>query len=122
MIGIAGAGTMGSLIAALGCVAGEDVLLWDVDAAGLERGVERGREELRGGAERGRWPAGLEERLQAASAESDLARCEVVIEAIVERVEPKRELFTRLSENVVARPPTKAVVLARPYRDSLQHC
>ena len=75
MIGVAGAGTMGSLIAALGCVAGHDTLLWDVDAAGLERGVERAREELRGGAERGRWDAGLDEKLRPASSEDDLAGC-----------------------------------------------
>jgi 3-hydroxybutyryl-CoA dehydrogenase len=98
MIGVAGAGTMGSLIAALGCVAGEEVLLWDVDAAGLEKGVERGREELRGGAERGRWDAGLDERLRAAGSEEDLAGCDIVIEAIVERVEPKRDLFARIGE------------------------
>jgi 3-hydroxybutyryl-CoA dehydrogenase len=98
MIGVAGAGTMGSLIAALGCVAGEDTLLWDQDAAALEKGVERAREELRGGAERGRWDAGLEAKIQPATSEEDLARCDVVVEAIVERVEPKRDLFARIGE------------------------
>ena len=98
MIGVAGAGTMGSLIAALGCVAGHDTLLWDVDADGLAKGVERAREELRGGAERGRWDAGLDEKLQPASSEDDLARCDFVVEAIVERVEPKRDLFARIGE------------------------
>ena len=98
MIGVAGAGTMGSLIAALGCVAGEETLLWDADGAALERGVERAREELRGGAGRGRWDAGLESSLRPASGEDELARCDVVVEAIVERVEPKRELFARIGE------------------------
>jgi 3-hydroxybutyryl-CoA dehydrogenase len=98
VIGVVGAGTMGSLIAALGCVAGEDTVLWDADADALARGVERAREELRGGAERGRWEAGLDERLQPAASEDDLARCDVVVEAIVERVEPKRELFARIGE------------------------
>src|SRR3954452_19104789 len=89
---------MGSLIAAVGCVAGEETLLWDQDAAALEKGVERARDELRGGAERGRWDDGLDERLRAAASEEDLAGCDIVIEAIVERVEPKRELFARVGE------------------------
>ena len=43
-VGVVGAGTMGSLIAALGCVAGHETLLFDPVAEDLERGVERGRE------------------------------------------------------------------------------
>jgi 3-hydroxybutyryl-CoA dehydrogenase len=98
MLGVVGAGTMGSLIAALGCVAGEDTLLWDADAAALERGVQRARDELAGGAERGRWDAGLESRLSAAGSLDDVARADVIVEAIVERVEPKRELFAQLGK------------------------
>jgi 3-hydroxybutyryl-CoA dehydrogenase len=98
MIGVAGAGTMGSLIAALGCVAGEETLLWDADEGALGAGVDRACEELRGGAERGRWAPGREELLRAASGPDELASGEVVIEAIVERLDAKRSLFSTLRE------------------------
>ena len=98
MLAVVGAGTMGSLIAALGCVAGEQTLLWDADADALERGLQHARDELAGGAERGRWEAGLDERLGAAGGLGDVARADVIVEAIVEKVEPKRELFARLGE------------------------
>src|SRR5439155_24604708 len=98
MLAVVGAGTMGSLIAALGCVAGEQTLLWDADADALERGLQHARDELAGGAERGRWEAGLDERLSAAGGLGDVARAHVIVEAIVEKVEPKRELFARLGE------------------------
>ncbi|MGH2891178.1 MAG: 3-hydroxyacyl-CoA dehydrogenase NAD-binding domain-containing protein, partial [Solirubrobacteraceae bacterium] len=39
VIGVAGAGTMGSGIAQLGCVAGLTTLLHDPDAGALERGI-----------------------------------------------------------------------------------
>jgi 3-hydroxybutyryl-CoA dehydrogenase len=96
MIGVVGAGTMGSLIAALGCVAGRETLLHDPIAEALEKGVERARTELAGGAERGRWDAGLEERLRPAPSLEDLAPCEIVIEAAPERLELKRDLFAKL--------------------------
>ena len=89
MLAVVGAGTMGSLIAALGCVAGEQTLLWDADADALERGLQHARDELAGGAERGRWEAGLDERLGAAGGLGDVARADVIVEAIVEKVEPK---------------------------------
>ncbi|HEY3191042.1 MAG TPA: 3-hydroxyacyl-CoA dehydrogenase NAD-binding domain-containing protein, partial [Solirubrobacteraceae bacterium] len=98
MLGVVGAGTMGSLIAALGCVAGEPTLLWDADAAALGRGLRRARDELAGGAERGRWAAGLDQHLGTADGLDDIARADVIVEAIVEKVEPKRELFARLGE------------------------
>ena len=97
MIGVVGAGTMGSLIAALGCVAGHETLLWDPVADALERGVAHAREELAGGAERGRWEAGLGERLQPADGVGAFADCEVVIEAAPERLDVKQSLFGELS-------------------------
>jgi 3-hydroxybutyryl-CoA dehydrogenase len=98
VIGVVGAGTMGSLIAALGCVAGHETLLWDPVPEALERGVEHGRKELTGGAERGRWDAGLEERLRAASGIGDFADCEVVIEAAPEKLDLKQSLFRELAD------------------------
>jgi 3-hydroxybutyryl-CoA dehydrogenase len=96
MLGVVGAGTMGSLIAALGCVAGRDTLLHDPIPEALAAGIERARKELAGGAERGRWDAGLESRLRAAETLEDLSACEIVIEAAPERLDVKHELFGKL--------------------------
>jgi 3-hydroxybutyryl-CoA dehydrogenase len=98
MLGVVGAGTMGSLIAALGCVAGRETLLFDPIPEALEKGVERARKELAGGAERGRWDAGLESNLRAAESLQDLSGCEIVIEAAPERLDLKHELFSSLRE------------------------
>ena len=45
-------------IAALGCVAGRDTVLYDPIPEALAKGEERARKELAGGAERGRWTPG----------------------------------------------------------------
>jgi 3-hydroxybutyryl-CoA dehydrogenase len=101
-LGVVGAGTMGSGIAQLGCLAGMETFLHDPVPEALERGAEALRSGLDKGAERGRWSredadaAGA--RLRPAPALEDLAPCGLVIEAAPERVELKRELFERLSE------------------------
>ncbi len=105
-IGVAGAGTMGAGIAQLACLAGARTLLHDPVPEALKRGLEQIRLHLERGAERGRWSAedaaAAADRLQAAGSLDGLAPCELVIEAAPERLELKRELFTRLSEEVVS--------------------
>jgi 3-hydroxybutyryl-CoA dehydrogenase len=105
-IGVAGAGTMGAGIAQLGCLSGARTLLHDPLPEALERGIAQIRGHLERGAVRGRWSeadaAAAVQRLQAAPALGDLAPCELVIEAAPERLEVKRELFARLSEEVVS--------------------
>jgi 3-hydroxybutyryl-CoA dehydrogenase len=106
VIGVAGAGTMGSGIAQLGCLAGARTLLHDPVPEALERGIDRIRGHLERGAERGRWSAkdavDSAVRLEAAPALDDLAECELVIEAAPERLSLKQELFAGLSEGVVS--------------------
>src|SRR4051794_33671900 len=101
-LGVVGAGTMGSGIAQLGCLAGMETFLHDPVPEALAAGAERLREGLRKGAERGRWS---DEEADAAAgrfhecpALEELAECELVIEAAPERAELKRDLFARLSE------------------------
>jgi len=105
-IGVAGAGTMGAGIAQLGCLSGARTLLHDPDPAALERGLDGIRTRLERSAERGRLSAAeaadAAGRLEAAPALEDFAGCELVIEAAPERLEIKRELFTRLSEGIVS--------------------
>jgi 3-hydroxybutyryl-CoA dehydrogenase len=101
-LGVVGAGTMGSGIAQLGCLAAIPTVLHDPLPDALERGAEGLRRGLAKGAERGRWSqedadaAGA--RLETAGELGGLAGCDLVIEAAPERPDLKRELFASLSE------------------------
>src|SRR2546423_7372985 len=114
VIGVVGAGTMGAGIAQLACRAGAQALLHDAIPEALERGVQRVREGLTKEAAR-RQAAGSDrdagevestesafERVQPVAELSQLASCDLVIEAAPERLELKHELFRRLSEIVGA--------------------
>ena len=100
-LGVVGAGTMGSGIAQLGCLAGIDTVLHDPVPEALERGAGAVHAGLAKGAERGRWTAGEADaaaaRLSSAVELEGLAGCELVIEAAPERPDLKRELFASLS-------------------------
>src|SRR3954453_9314515 len=101
VIGVVGAGTMGSGIAQLGALSGARTLLFDADNAAVERALERIPAQLERGAEKGRWSAedagGARDRLEAAGSLEDLAACELIVEAAPESLEIKRELFGELS-------------------------
>ena len=105
-IGVAGAGTMGAGIAQLACLSGARTLLHDPLPEALDKGLEGIRAQLERGVERGRLSSSeaqtASERLEPAAALEDLADCELVIEAAPERLELKRELFARLSEEIVS--------------------
>jgi 3-hydroxybutyryl-CoA dehydrogenase len=106
-IGVAGAGTMGAGIAQLACLAGARTLLHDPLPEALERGLEQIKRHLERGAERGRWTAddaaAAAGRLEAAPSLDALSACELVVEAAPERLELKRDLFARLSGDVVSK-------------------
>jgi 3-hydroxybutyryl-CoA dehydrogenase len=92
---------MGAGIAQVACLGGFETLLHDPFPDALDRGIERVRDGLAKGAERGRWSredadAALR-RLRPATALEDLSACGLAIEAAPEQVELKRELFARLS-------------------------
>jgi 3-hydroxybutyryl-CoA dehydrogenase len=100
-IGVVGAGTMGSGIAQLAALAGARTLVHDAVPEGLAQGVGRLKGGLAKGAERGRWS---QEEADAAAARVEpvadlaaLAPATLVIEAIAESLEAKRELFGALA-------------------------
>jgi 3-hydroxybutyryl-CoA dehydrogenase len=101
VLGVAGAGTMGSGIAQLGCVAGLATLLYDPDAEALQRGRDRITRQLDREVSRGRMelPAAESAKasLRTAAGLEDLAACDLVIEAAPESLELKRSLFAALS-------------------------
>jgi 3-hydroxybutyryl-CoA dehydrogenase len=107
VIGVLGAGTMGSGIAQLAARSGAHALLYDPLSNALKAGMERIAEGLRKEAARSAPGEGGRERAEAAlervQAVDDLAalsHCELVIEAAPERLELKHELFKRLSSIV----------------------
>jgi 3-hydroxybutyryl-CoA dehydrogenase len=104
VIGVLGAGTMGSGIAQLAARSGARTLLHDPVPEALEQGLQRAREGLRKEAAKGRLEQDRAEQASAALESVDtleaLAPCELVIEAVPERLELKHELFARLSQIV----------------------
>lgn len=99
-IGICGAGTMGSGIAYAAAASGCDVLLHDVSDELLARGMEHVDRFVASGLERGKIAQeeaeSLRDRIHPASEPILLAPCELVIEAIIEDLDIKRDLFERL--------------------------
>ena len=100
--GVVGCGAMGTGIAQLCAAAGYDVVVVDADEAQLERGLARIKSGLEREAERERL---TQEQLDRALAGltgsqrlSDVADVDIVVEAIIEEIGPKRELFAQLGE------------------------
>lgn len=100
VVGIVGVGTMGRGIAQVAAQAGCRVLLHDAQPGAVDEArtrLERIWERL---AEKGRLDAGAvaacRERLADARSIAELGDCQLVIEAIVEDLEAKRELFRDL--------------------------
>ncbi len=106
VIGVLGAGTMGSGIAQLACRAGARTLLHDPIPEALQRGAERARGGLEKEAAKGRITAAQARaaagRLEVVADMEAFAPCELVIEAAPELPELKREIYARLSEIVAA--------------------
>lgn len=130
-LAVIGAGLMGSGIAQVSAQAGWDVVLRDVTDAALQRGTDGIRASLDKFVAKG--------RLEAAAAEQALARitpttdldaaadADIVVEAVFEDVDTKRDIFrtldglvkedTVLASNTSAIPITKiAAATARPER------
>ncbi len=104
VIGVLGAGTMGSGIAQLAAKSGAQTLLHDPIPDALARGVQRAEDGLRKEAAKGRLSEeeahAASERLHAVDSLEALAESELVIEAAPERLELKHELYRQLSEIV----------------------
>jgi 3-hydroxybutyryl-CoA dehydrogenase len=107
IVGVVGAGAMGSGIAQVAATAGHRVVLADADASAVDRARQGLLKALAREVEKGRIPAGGDrtvlERVtfvEGVSALAAFANCGIVIEAIVERLDAKRELFASV-ESVV---------------------
>ncbi|NEM96091.1 3-hydroxyacyl-CoA dehydrogenase NAD-binding domain-containing protein [Pontibacter burrus] len=100
-IGIVGAGTMGQGIAQICSQAGYKTILFDINATVLEKAQQTTASNLDKGIERG--------KLTLAEKEAALANltftgntldlhCDVIIEAVVERLEVKQSIFKELAD------------------------
>lgn len=99
-IGVIGAGTMGHGIAQVAAQSGYAVCLVDIDPAALERGLAAVGKSLDKLVSKGRLDAEARqatiERLTTSSDLADLAQCDLVVEAIVEKLEVKASVFRQL--------------------------
>ena len=120
VIGVIGAGAMGAGLAQVAAAAGFSVLLDDQCTEAAARGVGEAAKRLRRLVEKGQLDAAAAEaavdRIRMVDDLTGLADAELVIEAIVERLDIKQELFERLEaivgENTILASNTSALPIA----------
>jgi 3-hydroxybutyryl-CoA dehydrogenase len=99
-VGVVGLGTMGAGIAQIALLAGSEVVGREVSEELNERARGRIEHFLARAVEKGKLDAGERDaalaRLRTTTEVEDLAECDLVIEAIVEELDAKRELFAEL--------------------------
>jgi 3-hydroxybutyryl-CoA dehydrogenase len=102
--GVVGAGTMGNGIAQVAAVAGLPTVLVDVAPAALERGLAAIGKSLDRLAAKGKLgteaAAEARGRIRSAGSLDELAECDLVVEAVVERFEVKREVLAELDRRL----------------------
>jgi 3-hydroxybutyryl-CoA dehydrogenase len=99
-VGVAGFGLMGSGIVEVCARSGYDVIVREVTDDLLSRGMQRLDGSLARGEERGKLSRTDREtarnRVRGTTSLADFARCDLVIEAIVELMDKKKELYAEL--------------------------
>jgi len=102
-VGIIGAGTMGSGIAQAVALSRIDVSLYDVNDTLLRQGVERIRGDMRRGIQKGKLTqeqmTEAVERIRLRSSLSDFGTCDLIIEAVIEDLRVKKDLFRHLEQS-----------------------
>lgn len=101
-VGVVGCGLMGSGIAEVAAKSGFDVVVREIDDAALESGRGRIRKSLDRAVAKEKLSEedrdAAWERLTFVTDVADLRECDIVIEAIVESLEAKNDLFGKLDE------------------------
>ena len=101
-IGVLGAGTMGAGIAQVCAEAGLNVVLVDVDAPIVEKAIKGIAKSWQKAVEKGKLDEAIKSQRAAFIATSNnisaFADCDVVIEAIVENMDIKKNVFCQLDE------------------------
>ncbi|WP_323757942.1 3-hydroxyacyl-CoA dehydrogenase NAD-binding domain-containing protein [Roseivirga sp.] len=126
-VGVVGAGTMGQGIAQISALADYSVVLYDLQTAALDKAKLNIEKNLEKGIERGK--VTLQEKDQALSnitfsTDFEQLKADIIIEAIVERLDVKKELFEKLenlnSEKTILASNTSSIPITRIARD-LKH-
>ena len=101
-IGVAGFGLMGGGIAQVAAQAGYDVSVLEASDTFLQNGFTTLEARLAKSVDKGKMPQAdakaLRERISGTTSVKDLANCDFIIEAIIENLEIKRELFSELDK------------------------
>ncbi len=101
-VGVVGAGTMGSGIAQVAAASGYDVLVRDVERRFLEDGLGTIESNLDRDVEKGRRSReeadAVRERVTGTTDLAVLGGCDIVVEAVVEDVEVKQDVFADLDD------------------------
>ncbi|MFC4356522.1 3-hydroxyacyl-CoA dehydrogenase family protein [Halobium salinum] len=103
-IGIVGAGTMGSGIAQVCATAGYDVVMRDIEQSFVDRGFDTIEDSLSRFVEKEKLSReeadAATERVEGTTDLDDLADCDLVVEAAVENMEIKKDVFADLDDLV----------------------
>ncbi len=102
-VGVLGCGLMGSGIAQVCATAGFDVTVLEVEQKFLDKGFAGIEKSLAKFAEKGTLkesPEAIRKRLKGTTNQQDLANCDIVIEAIIENVAEKKQMFASLDPMV----------------------
>ena len=101
-VGVLGCGLMGSGIAQTAATAGFDVVVREVSDELCERGFKGIEKSLAKFAEKGTITAeqqtGIRGRLTGTTNFADLADCDIIVEAIIENLDTKRDTYRQLDE------------------------
>ncbi len=107
-IAVIGAGTMGNGIAQVAAEAGFEVSLYDKNAEGLTGGIRRIEKTLNRNVEKNKISQAesdeIRNRIQPVATMDELEDMDIVIEAIIEQIEPKKALFAEL--DTICKPST----------------
>jgi 3-hydroxybutyryl-CoA dehydrogenase len=104
-VAVVGAGAMGAGIAQVAAMAGHEVLLHDASAGAVDKALSAIGKALAVAVEKGKLSAAdskaIHSRIRPCADVSEFTGAHLVVEAIVERLDVKRELFHKL-ESIVA--------------------
>ena len=99
-VGVLGCGLMGSGIAQIAAQAGYETVVREVDDEVLKKGLKRIEDFLTKGVQKGKLTEAqmteILDRLHGTTKLSDLASCDIIIEAVVENIEVKKQVFSEL--------------------------
>jgi 3-hydroxybutyryl-CoA dehydrogenase len=101
-VGVVGAGTMGNGIAQVAAANGYDVVMRDIELAFVESGLDDIDDSLSRFVEKGERTdaekSATLDRIEGTTDLDDLAGCDLVVEAAVEKMDVKRDVFGDLDE------------------------